>query len=78
MMKDKIEKTGHKKWYYRTRLVLGVFLLGVCFVSLAAIPVGITYKIAENELRATQEHSEEDSENEVSSSFDTKKEECNN
>ena len=52
MMKDKLEKTGHKKAYYRARTALGVFAFALASLSLAAIPVGITYQIAETQAKA--------------------------
>ena len=47
MMKDKLEKTGHRRLYYRLRATC---LLGLHFLSLAgaaAIPVGISYRLAQ-------------------------------
>ncbi len=54
-MKNKLEKTGHGRAYYRARGFFGIFLFGIFFLSLAAIPVGITYTIAE--ARAQEEAS---------------------
>lgn len=56
MMKDKLEKTGHRRLYYRLRASC---LLGLLFLSLAgaaAIPVGISYRLAQ--AKAVEETSE--------------------
>lgn len=45
-MKNKLEKTGHKKLYYQLKAVLTVFLFGLAVFALSAIPVGISYKLA--------------------------------
>lgn len=61
-MKNKLEKTGHKKGYYRARRILSLSLF--CFVglSLAAIPVGISYKIAETQAAALSSNAKEEGE----------------
>lgn len=46
-MSDKLEKTNHKKGYYRTRLILTVVLFLLGAIAIATIPVGFTYKIAQ-------------------------------
>lgn len=55
-MKNKLEKTGHKRFYYRVRGVFHVFLFSLIGLSLLAVPVGITYHIAETKAQ-TIEHS---------------------
>lgn len=45
-MKDKLEKIGHKRAYYRLRFALWSFLVLLGILSLSAIPVGITYSVA--------------------------------
>ena len=62
MMKDKLEKSGHRRLYYRLRATC---LLGLLFLSLAgaaAIPVGISYRLAQ--AKAVEETSERVEENE--------------
>lgn len=46
-MKDKLEKTGHKKGYYRLKSVLAITIFAVATAALAAIPVGISFKLSE-------------------------------
>jgi len=46
MMKDKLKKSGHTKAYYKMQRLLFFFLIGATITSIAAIPVGISYKIA--------------------------------
>jgi hypothetical protein len=53
-MKDKLEKTGHKKLYYDLKMFFTVLLFGVAVLALAAIPVGVTYKLAEAQAAAEQ------------------------
>jgi hypothetical protein len=53
-MKDKLEKTGHKKLYYDLKMFFTVFLFAVAILALAAIPVGVTYKLAEAQAEAEQ------------------------
>lgn len=45
-MRDKLEKTGHKKAYYRARIALVSILAALGILSIGAIPVGITYSVA--------------------------------
>ena len=45
-MKDKLEKTGHKRSFYKTRMFAVIFALIISLFALAAIPVGITYKLS--------------------------------
>lgn len=45
-MKDKLEKTGHKKGYYMRRGFLKGLALGFALLTVAAIPIGISYKIS--------------------------------
>jgi hypothetical protein len=53
-MKDKLEKTGHKKGYYRLKSLLSIFVCSIAITAAAAIPVGISYK-----LDAATEHNDE-------------------
>ena len=55
-MQDKLTKTGHKKFYYRMKTGMTILLFSIAVVAVAAIPVGITYRLAE--VRA-QERAEE-------------------
>lgn len=68
MMKNKLEKTGHKKAYYKAKGFFGIFLFGVLGLSLAAIPVGITYRIAEAQAEAANVAKSDDSAKEEDSS----------
>lgn len=45
-MKDKLEKTGHKKLYYRLKSVLTIFMFSIALAAAAAIPVGISYRLS--------------------------------
>ncbi len=49
VMKDKLEKTGHKKLYYRAKTAMVCSLCLIAFCGLAAIPVGISYQLARAE-----------------------------
>lgn len=57
-MKDKLEKTGHKKFYYRVKTVFTVILFTLAVIALSAIPVGITFKLAEAKAKAEPETSQ--------------------
>lgn len=46
-MKDKLEKTGRNKGYYRKHLALKLSLITLSFVTICAIPIGVSYRIAE-------------------------------
>lgn len=46
-MKDKLEKTGHKKHYYRLKTAVIALLFSLALGGVMAIPVGISYKISE-------------------------------
>ena len=52
-MKDKLEKSGDKRGYYRKQMLLKASLIVFGFFSLCAIPVGLSYRVAEA-------HAEED------------------
>jgi uncharacterized membrane protein SpoIIM required for sporulation len=51
-MKDKLEKTGHKKLYYELKTALTVFMFILAVFALASIPVGISFKLAEAQAKA--------------------------
>jgi hypothetical protein len=53
-MKDKLEKNGHKKLYYAFKSLLTICLFAIAITALAAIPVGITYKLAETHAKAEE------------------------
>jgi hypothetical protein len=53
-MKDKLEKNGHKKLYYAFKSLLTICLFAIAVTALAAIPVGITYKLAETHAKAEE------------------------
>ena len=56
-MKDKLEKTGHKKLYYEMKAALTVFMFTLAVFALAAVPVGISFKLAEANAKAQGEDS---------------------
>ncbi len=60
-MKDKLEKNGHKRSYYMKRLALKTSLLGLAFFAICAIPVGLSYRIAEITHAAKERKPEENS-----------------
>ena len=71
-MKDKINKTNHKRWYYTTRRVGVLSLLVFCGVCSFAIPTYISLKNSEIErLKAEEEEEvkEEESESSTSSAY---------
>ena len=45
-MKDKLLHNGHKKFYYRMRLLLIALFATLAFVGISATPIAITYSIA--------------------------------
>ncbi len=51
-MKDKLEKTGHKKGYYRLKAFVTFILFALAIMASGAIPVGISVKLAEAEAEA--------------------------
>lgn len=61
IMKDKLEKTGHKKLYYRLKAFLTVVLFALAVFALGAIPVGISFKLAEAQAQADSENSQRSS-----------------
>ncbi len=50
--KDKLEKTGHNKAYFRLRNLFLGFLITLGVLALGAIPVGISFKLAEAQAAA--------------------------
>lgn len=69
-MKDKINKTNHKRWYYTARRMSVLSLLFFSGVATFAIPTYISLKNSEIERLKAQEEEEttEDSGNDSSSS----------
>lgn len=65
-MKDKINKTNHKRWYYTIRRMSVLSLLVFAGVGSFAIPTYISLKNSEIE-RLKAEEEEEEEENEESS-----------
>ncbi|MDO5330220.1 MAG: hypothetical protein Q4F15_02145 [Bacillota bacterium] len=53
-MKDKLVKTGHKKLYYRVRLVLRCFAFALGVAGLSAAPILISIATVQNKA-ATQQ-----------------------
>ncbi len=45
-MKNVLEKTGHKKAYYETRRLMKYAAASFALFLIAAIPVGISYRIS--------------------------------
>ena len=75
-MKDKLDKTGKTKTYYRLRFASKAAVVSLAMFLLAAIPVGVSYKIAEtakaednhdSSLTVTSSEEEKNSEEEVKS-----------
>lgn len=68
-MKDKLEKTGKTRSYYRKHLAIKVSLIALSFLTICAIPIGISYKVADVANAAKDESSQviEDSSIEIDS-----------
>lgn len=72
-MKDKLKKNGHKKGYYMFQGFIKTFLATVCLLVIAAVPVGIAYRISVFEETskaqriAPQEENHNEGEEEISS-----------
>ncbi len=64
-MKDKLEKTGHTRAYYRKKLVIKLSLFAFAFVTVCAIPVGLSYRIAEMTHAAKEDNSNETTSSQV-------------
>ncbi len=60
LMKDKLEKTGHKKLYYRAKSVFTASLIALGVLGVAAIPVGISYQLAQAKERELEDYSYQD------------------
>ena len=67
-MKDKINKTNHKRWYYTFRRMSVLSLVIFSGVATFAIPTYISLKNSEIERLKAQEENEEDSDSSDSSS----------
>lgn len=46
-MKDKLEKTGKTRSYYRKHFAIKISLIAFSFLTICAIPIGVSYKIAD-------------------------------
>ncbi len=46
-MKDKLEKTGLTRSHYRKQLALKISLFALAFVTVCALPIGLSYRVAE-------------------------------
>ncbi len=46
-MKDKLEKTGLTRAHYRKQLALKISLFAIAFVMVCALPIGLSYRVAE-------------------------------
>lgn len=46
-MKDKLEKTGKTKKYYRKHLMIKISLVALTFITACAVPIGVSYRVAE-------------------------------
>ena len=69
-MKDKINKTNHKRWYYTARRMSVLSLLFFSGVATFAVPTYISLKNSEIErLKAEEEESSESEETSDSSSL---------
>lgn len=51
-MKDKLEKNGHKKYYYRAKTALGIFLFVLAVAGVSSLPIVISYQVAEAQAKA--------------------------
>lgn len=67
-MKDKINKTNHKRWYYTIRRMSVLSLLVFAGVGSFAIPTYISLKNSEIERLKAEEEEEENEESSESSS----------
>ena len=70
-MKDKINKTNHKRWYYTIRRMSVLSLLVFAGVGSFAIPTYISLKNSEIERLKAEEEEEENEESSESSSSST-------
>jgi hypothetical protein len=66
-MKDKLVKTGHKRFFYRLQTTLVAFAFVLVVGLFAAIPIAITYRLAVTNA-AAEETSEKTPETPESSS----------
>jgi hypothetical protein len=69
-MKDKLEKTGHKKFYYRLKSLFTVLMFSIAIAAVAAIPVGISYRLAAAQAKGEDESSDSNPTTSVSSDVD--------
>jgi len=67
-MKDKINKTNHKRWFYTTRRVSVLSLLVFSGVASFAIPTYISLKNSEIERLKAEEKEEESNDDDSSNS----------
>ena len=67
-MKDKINKTNHKRWYYTIRRMSVLSLVIISGVATFAIPTYISLKNSEIERLKAEEENEDENENSESSS----------
>ncbi len=67
-MKDKINKTNHKRWYYTIRRMSVLSLVIISGVATFAIPTYISLKNSEIERLKAEEENEDENENSDSSS----------
>lgn len=71
-MKDKLEKTGHRKAYHAARRMMLAFFLVLGVFAAGAIPVGISYQAgvaAQAERENSSSYSIDEQEQEESSSY---------
>ena len=69
-MKDKLEKTGHRRGYFMFRRLALFGLLGVALLGVSTIPVGISYRMAEEAAAAQLTSAPKDEETSSSTSQD--------
>lgn len=53
-MVDKLEKNGHKLIYYRLRALSFILIIVLALTAILAIPVGISYRLAAEGLKASE------------------------
>ncbi len=73
-MKDKLEKTGLTRSHYRKQLVLKLSLFVVAFVTVCALPIGLSYRVAEvvkaEKLESSSQEETSSQKSEISSEMD--------
>ena len=53
-MVDKLEKNGHKLIYYRLKALSFILIIVLALTAILAIPVGISYRLAAEGVKASE------------------------